>query len=142
MSKTGTIKFFDVKGWGFIVQDNGEPDCYVHWTGLGLDQRLVAGDKVRFDEIWDATTGKSRATNVTGGTGGSHSVKTPGKIRGGAGRFHGPHGRRAKCVLCGEKDHRAGKCPFGGGYGGSGGGGYGGGGGSDGGIATPEPLTP
>jgi len=63
----GTVKFFNVqKGFGFIVQDNGGPDVFVHVTAVeraGL-AGLVEGQKLRFDIEADRRTGKSAATNL------------------------------------------------------------------------------
>jgi cold shock protein len=63
----GTVKFFNVqKGYGFIAQDNGGPDVFVHVTAVeraGL-AGLVEGQKLSFDIEADRRTGKSAATNL------------------------------------------------------------------------------
>ena len=44
----GTVKFFNnVKGFGFILPDDGSKDVFVHQSGL-LDE-ITEGDKVSFD---------------------------------------------------------------------------------------------
>ena len=64
---TGTVKFFNVqKGFGFIAQDGGGPDVFVHISaveraGMG---NLVEGQKLRFDIEADPRKGKSSAANL------------------------------------------------------------------------------
>ena len=46
--KNGTVKFFNtLKGFGFITQDSGEKDIFVHSTGL-ID-KIKDGDKVTYE---------------------------------------------------------------------------------------------
>lgn len=49
---TGTVKWFnESKGFGFITQDNGGADVFVHFsaiTGSGF-KTLAEGQKVSFD---------------------------------------------------------------------------------------------
>lgn len=49
---TGTVKWFNgEKGFGFISQDDGGPDVFVHFsaiTGSGF-RNLDEGQKVRFE---------------------------------------------------------------------------------------------
>jgi len=63
----GTVKFFNAqKGYGFIVQDNGGPDVFVHVSAVeraGMTA-LVEGQKLRFDIEADRLTGKSAAANL------------------------------------------------------------------------------
>jgi len=63
----GTVKFFNAqKGYGFIVQDNGGPDVFVHVSAVeraGMTA-LVEGQKLRFDIEADRRTGKSAAANL------------------------------------------------------------------------------
>jgi CspA family cold shock protein len=63
----GTVKFFNgQKGFGFIVQDNGGPDVFVHVSAVeraGMTG-LVEGQKLTFDIEADRRTGKSNAANL------------------------------------------------------------------------------
>jgi len=63
----GTVKFFNAqKGYGFIVQDGGGPDVFVHISAVeqaGLNT-LVEGQKVTFDVQADRRSGKSAAANL------------------------------------------------------------------------------
>jgi CspA family cold shock protein len=64
---TGTVKFFNgQKGFGFIVQDGGGPDVFVHVSAVERSgmRGLVEGQKVAFDIEADRRTGKSSATNL------------------------------------------------------------------------------
>ncbi|MBK5568827.1 cold-shock protein [Ensifer sp. 2YAB10] len=64
---TGTVKFFNsIKGFGFIALDNGESDVFVHASAVeraGLGS-LVEGQKVSFDIVKDARSGKNAADNL------------------------------------------------------------------------------
>jgi CspA family cold shock protein len=64
---TGTVKFFNSqKGFGFIVQDGGGPDVFVHVSAVeraGM-RGLVEGQKITFDIEADRRSGKSAATNL------------------------------------------------------------------------------
>ncbi len=63
----GTVKFFNAqKGFGFIVQDGGGPDVFVHVSAVeraGMTG-LVEGQKVSFDIQADPRSGKSAAANL------------------------------------------------------------------------------
>ena len=64
---TGTVKFFNAsKGFGFIVQDGGGPDVFVHVSAVeraGM-RGLVEGQKITFDIEADRRSSKSAATNL------------------------------------------------------------------------------
>ena len=53
MRNTGTVKWFnDAKGFGFITPENGDKDCFVHYSsivGTGF-KTLVEGERVEYDE--------------------------------------------------------------------------------------------
>ena len=63
----GTVKFFNAqKGFGFIVQDGGGPDVFVHISAVeraGMSN-LNEGQKLTFDIEADRKTGKSAAANL------------------------------------------------------------------------------
>jgi CspA family cold shock protein len=63
----GTVKFFNSqKGFGFIQQEGGGPDVFVHVSAVeraGM-RGLVEGQKVTFDIETDRRSGKSAATNL------------------------------------------------------------------------------
>ena len=64
---TGTVKFFNTqKGFGFIEQENGGPDVFVHASALERSGvgTLSDGDKVSFDIENDPRSGRSAAANV------------------------------------------------------------------------------
>ncbi len=49
---TGTVKWFNgEKGYGFITQDDGGPDVFVHFSAIAGEgyRNLDEGQKVQFD---------------------------------------------------------------------------------------------
>ena len=65
---SGTVKFFNSeKGFGFIANDTGGDDVFVHISSIvsPASQALSEGQKVSFDTERDKKNGKIRATNVS-----------------------------------------------------------------------------
>ena len=64
---TGTVKWFNSeKGFGFISQDGGGPDVFVHISAVeraGM-RSLQEGQKISYEEQRDAKRGKSSAENL------------------------------------------------------------------------------
>ena len=67
---TGTVKFFNAqKGFGFIVQDNGGPDVFVHISAVeraGMTN-LNEGQKLTFDVQNDFAQRQARCRKSAGG---------------------------------------------------------------------------
>ena len=64
----GTVKWFNAeKGYGFISNDNGGGDVFVHFSAIVSDgyKTLAEGQKVTYDTETDSRNGKLRAVNVT-----------------------------------------------------------------------------
>ena len=65
---TGTVKWFNAgKGYGFISNDEGGEDVFVHFSAIQVEgfKTLRDGQKVSFEVEEDAAKGKLRASNVT-----------------------------------------------------------------------------
>ncbi len=65
----GTVKWFNAqKGYGFITNDQGGEDVFVHFSSIVTDgfKTLEEGQKVTFDIEQDPKNSKKlRAANVT-----------------------------------------------------------------------------
>jgi len=65
----GTVKWFNSeKGFGFISNDEGGEDVFVHFSAINSDgyKTLAEGQKVTFDTETDPkNSAKLRAVNVT-----------------------------------------------------------------------------
>jgi len=64
---TGTVKWFnDAKGFGFISQDNGGKDVFVHFSSLSGSgfKSLAEGQKVSFD-VTEGAKGPQASNVVT-----------------------------------------------------------------------------
>ncbi len=63
----GTVKFFNTtKGFGFIQPEGGSSDVFVHISAVeraGM-RTLVEGQKVSFESVRDARSGKFAADNL------------------------------------------------------------------------------
>ena len=55
-----------VKGYGFLSNDEGGEDVFVHFSAIQTDgyRTLEEGQKVEFEEEMDERKGKLRAVNV------------------------------------------------------------------------------
>ena len=64
----GTVKWFnETKGFGFIANDEGGEDVFVHFSAIQIDgfKTLAEGQKVTFDTEPDPRgNGTLRAVNV------------------------------------------------------------------------------
>jgi CspA family cold shock protein len=65
---TGTLKSWNAKrGFGFLVEENGGPDIFLHSRVLkfaGIDpESLIVGERLIF-EVENAPDGRTRASNV------------------------------------------------------------------------------
>ena len=64
--RTGTVKWFnDSKGYGFITEDNGQGDVFVHFSGINGDGHKTLTEKQRVSYQVEEGAKGPMATNVT-----------------------------------------------------------------------------
>ena len=54
MKTNGTVKWFnDAKGFGFLAPEDGNQDCFVHYSAIQGDgfKSLTEGERVEFEVI-------------------------------------------------------------------------------------------
>lgn len=64
----GTVKWFNtMKGFGFIVPDDGSTDVFVHQTAIQMEgfRSLADGESVEY-VVEEDDTGRRKAVQVTG----------------------------------------------------------------------------
>ena len=63
---SGTVKWFSERGYGFIEQDAGGADMFVHVSDVRASGllTLTAGNVVEFDIGANPRTGKAKAVNL------------------------------------------------------------------------------
>lgn len=64
---TGTVKFYGTRGaWGFIVDDGGGPDVFVHVSAVGEAglRELTSGMRIEFSIGLDERSGRPCAANL------------------------------------------------------------------------------
>ncbi len=67
MRMNGTVKWFnDKKGYGFITPENGEKDCFVHFSAIEGEgfKSLKEGQQVEF-EIVEGDKGPAAQNVIT-----------------------------------------------------------------------------
>eukprot|EP00448_Togula_jolla_P038297 CAMPEP_0170622588 /NCGR_PEP_ID=MMETSP0224-20130122/29215_1 /TAXON_ID=285029 /ORGANISM="Togula jolla, Strain CCCM 725" /LENGTH=86 /DNA_ID=CAMNT_0010948925 /DNA_START=78 /DNA_END=334 /DNA_ORIENTATION=+ len=70
MSQSGTVKkFFEDKGFGFIVPDGGGDDLFIHIRDCVNTDALFIGDAVSYDTEWDDRKGKYKGMNCSSKSG-------------------------------------------------------------------------
>ncbi|MBL1265818.1 cold shock domain-containing protein [Methylomicrobium sp. RS1] len=58
------VRWFDDKGFGFIKQDNGKEDLFIHISALkGMSRKPIIGDVIHYQTSFDAR-GKACAANA------------------------------------------------------------------------------
>ena len=65
---SGSVKWFDsVKGFGFVMPDDGSADLFVHQTAIYKDgfRSLAEGEKVEY-KVMTKDNGRMQAVDVTG----------------------------------------------------------------------------
>lgn len=63
-SKGTLVRWLDDKGYGFIKQDNGEPDIFIHISALkGMSRKPIIGDVIHYQRGFDKS-GKTRAIDA------------------------------------------------------------------------------
>jgi CspA family cold shock protein len=63
---SGTIKWYnDEKGFGFIANDQGGDDVFIHFSAMSTKGNIREGQRVSFDTETDSKNGKLKAKNVS-----------------------------------------------------------------------------
>lgn len=74
----GHCKFWNHRGFGFIVPDDGSEDVFCHFNAIDDGNCLTEGCKVEFTRVKDPVKGKYKAENVTGGSTNEKFSRGPG----------------------------------------------------------------